>query len=232
VNAVARGRAVTLRTPDDADLVALAAVLPADVAFDPSLPDTGAAGLAMLRQAWRARAELAPARWRIVLAVEVDGTLVGAQDLKAADFPTRRIVETSSWLGTAHRGRGIAKAMRAMVLQLAFEELDAVAAESESAEGNTAALGVTRSLGYEPCGDRYESHAGVVEHMLWSRLTRERWALVHQGYGLSDVRITGVAACLPLLGLAGPPTAERAGRAAGARPGRLAVGDSSDDPPR
>ena len=63
---------------------------------------------------------------------------------------------------------------------------------------------MSRSLGYTPCGDTYELHQGCVEHMLWSRLTRDRWALLRQGYGVSDVVITGARECRPLLGLGTP----------------------------
>jgi hypothetical protein len=38
--------------------------------------------------------------------------------------------------------------------------------------------------------------------MLWTRLTRDRWTLLRQGYGVSDVEVTGATECLPLLGLA------------------------------
>lgn len=195
--------AVTLRTPTDPDLAALAGIFPTDAGWDPGLPAVGEEGLrgprSVLRHAWRARAELGPERWRLVLAVEVDGTLVGQQDLKATHFGVRRIVETSSWLAREHRGRGIATGMRALALHLAFTGLHARAAESESSEGNVAALAVTRSLGYEPSGDVYLAHAGGVDHRLWSRLTRDRWASVSQRYDIAEVTLVGVEACLPLL---------------------------------
>jgi RimJ/RimL family protein N-acetyltransferase len=205
VTASARGIPLVLRAVRDEDLPGLVTIFPPDVPHDPALAVGGdpaqVQAQAVLRHVWRARAELAPQNWRLTFAVEAAGELAGQQDLKAADFPERRIVETSSWLGESFRGRGLAKAMRAMVLQLAFSEFDAVAAEADSVDGNDAALGVSRSLGYSPCGDTYDMHQGRVEHMLWTRLTRDRWSLLRQGYGLSDVEITGARACLPLLGL-------------------------------
>jgi len=197
---------VELRPPTDDDLPALADLYPEDVPFDPTLPVPAGERCARSRQAvlrhvWRSRAELEPAAWRICFAAYAGGELVGQQDLKAIDFPQRRIVESSSWIGAQYRGRGLAKAMRAIVLHLAFEGLGARAAESESAEGNDAALGVTRSLGYTPSGDTYALHEGVVEHMMWSRLTRERWALQRQGYGVGPVTVEGLEPCLELLGL-------------------------------
>lgn len=197
---------VELRPPTDDDLSALAAIYPSDVPFDPTLPVSAGdcahqASEAVLRHVWRARAEFAPDCWRLCFAVYAGGVLVGQQDLKATGFPARRIVESSSWAGTEFRGRGFGKTMRAVVLQLAFDGLGARAAESESTEGNDAALGITRSLGYDPCGDSYAVAGDAVEHRLWSRLTRERWSLIHQGYGTGPVTIDGLEECLPLLGI-------------------------------
>lgn len=206
-----RAGEIELRPPLDEELAALAALVPPEAGHDPTLPISGVtrpdevAAQAVLRQVWRSRAELAPARWRICLAAYVDGVLIGQQDLMAEDFTRRRIVETSSWLGKEHQRRGHGKAMRALALHLAFEGFGAIAGESQSADGNDAALGITRSLGYSPSGDTYEVHEGIVTHMLWSRLTRERWALHRQGYGLGTVSIEGLEGCRRLLGL--PPTA-------------------------
>jgi RimJ/RimL family protein N-acetyltransferase len=205
ITATSRGMSLVLRTVRDEDLPGLVEIFPPDAGYDPTLAvgqdPQRVEQQSVLRHVWRARAELAPESWRLTFAVEADGRLAGQQDLKAVDFPRRRIVETSSWVAESFRGRGIAKAMRAMVLQLAFNSFDAVAAESDSAEGNDAALGVTRSLGYSPSGDTYEIHGGQVQHMLWSRLTRDTWALLRQGYGLADVEVSGARECLPLLGL-------------------------------
>jgi hypothetical protein len=95
--------------------------------------------------------------------------------------------------------------MRALALHLAFEGFNAIAVESVSAEGNDAALGITRSLGYSPSGDTYELHEGVVTHMLWSRLTRERWALHRQGYGMAPIEVDGLEGARGLLGLPARP---------------------------
>jgi RimJ/RimL family protein N-acetyltransferase len=205
ITAIARDIPLVLRAVRDEDLAGLVAIFPPDAGYDPDLAVGGdpleVERQSVLRHVWRARAELAPQNWRLTFAVEAAGQLVGQQDLRAVDFPQRRIVETSSWLGESFRGRGIAKAMRAMALQLAFSHFGARAAEADSVDGNDAALGVSRSLGYSPSGDTYQIHQGRVEHMLWTRLTRDRWSLLRQGYGLSDVEITGARACLPLLGL-------------------------------
>jgi RimJ/RimL family protein N-acetyltransferase len=178
ITATSRGVPLVLRTVRDEDLPGLVAIVPPDVGQDPALAVGGdpaqVAAQSVLRHVWRARADLAPDNWRLTFAVEAGGVLAGQQDLKAVDFPQLRVVRTSSWLGEEFRGRGIAKAMRARALQLAFR-----------------------------CFDTYELHDGRVEHMLWTRLTRDRWALLRQGYGLSDVEVTGAVECRTLLGLDG-----------------------------
>lgn len=200
LRATVRGHDVELRWPSETDLAALARATPSDHLADPALPGGGPVARSVLRHVWRAGATMRPTDWRLCLVVVLDGEVVGEQDLDATDFPLRLIVETSSWLAVAYRGRGLAKVTRAMVLHLAFDSLGAVAAESQTAEGNDAALGVTRSLGYTPSGDVYALHGGSVEHMLSSRLTRERWALLRQGYGLGAVDVHGVGPCRELLG--------------------------------
>lgn len=224
-----------LRPPRDDDLAELADLFPPEAGWDPTLPvraadNAAAARQSVLRHVWRSRAEVSPEKWRICFAAYVDGVLVGEQDVKAVDFPARRIAETSSWVAAPHRGRGHAKAMRALVLHFAFDGLDALAAESESAEGNDAALGVTRSLGYTPCGDTYALHDGVVEHMLWSRLTRERWSLLRQGYSIGTIELAGLEGCRDLLGLppaAKPPVAASDGSYTGTKPAAEAASGSS-----
>ncbi|GAA1717806.1 GNAT family protein [Fodinicola feengrottensis] len=196
-------RDLVLRPPTDDDLPVLAAVAPPGLEMDPTLPGSGMHEW-IARHVWRSRAESAPDKWRLSFLLEVDGDVAGSQDLKASDFPQLRIVESASWLGERFRGTGLGKAMRAMVLHFAFQALDATAAETESEEHNDAALGVTRSLGYQPCGDRYAQRVDRIDHMLWSRLTRERWALLRNGYGLDEVGISGAERCLPMLGLGKP----------------------------
>ena len=55
----------------------------------------------------------------------VDGEVVAVQDLFAVAFPVTRVAPTGSWLRRRFQGRGIGTAMRAAVLHLAFEGLDA-----------------------------------------------------------------------------------------------------------
>jgi RimJ/RimL family protein N-acetyltransferase len=144
---------------------------------------------------WRNRAELSPARWHLELAVLVDGEVVGSQSVTAEHFPERRGVETGSWLGRAHQGRGIGTEMRRAILHLAFSGLGAEFAETAAWEDNAASQGVTRKLGYEPAGDGIELRRGEPARLLRYRLRRDAWTPA------ADVEIDGLDPCLPLLGL-------------------------------
>ena len=52
----------------------------------------------------------------VVIVVEVDGQLVGMQDLIAEGLHTFRLVTTFSWLVAAMRGRGVGGEMRSASL--------------------------------------------------------------------------------------------------------------------
>ena len=97
---------------------------------------------------WTQRATFAPDEWRLALAVRRDGELVGMQDLHAKDFAQTRHVETGSWLGRAHQGRGTGTLMRQLVVGFAFDELDAGRCESGYIVGNDASAAVSRKAGY------------------------------------------------------------------------------------
>src|SRR5664279_4186513 len=54
---------------------------------------------------YRTWAEFSPESWTLLMAVERDGVMVGAQDVKAEKFGIVRHGETGSWLALAHQGR-------------------------------------------------------------------------------------------------------------------------------
>ncbi len=60
----------------------------------------------------RHRAEWTPDKWTFTSAAFVDGKAIGGQDLGAEHFRAVRSVETGSWLGRAHQGRGLGREMR------------------------------------------------------------------------------------------------------------------------
>lgn len=107
-----------------------------------------------LRWWWGQRAATAPDDWRLDLTVRRDGELVGMQDVHATDFPQTSQVETGSWLGSAHQGRGTGTLMRQLVVGFAFDELGADRCESGYIVGNHASAAVSRKVGYVDNGRR------------------------------------------------------------------------------
>ncbi|HEY8475156.1 MAG TPA: GNAT family protein [Natronosporangium sp.] len=146
---------------------------------------------------WGVRARWAPEHWELELAVFRDGEPIGFQSIFATDFPILREVKTGSWLGAAFQGRGYGKQMRTAVLQLAFEELGALAAESSAFTDNQASLAVSRALGYQPNGVDRAAPRGEPRELIRLRLTRERW----QERRFCQVEISGIDACRDMFGV-------------------------------
>ena len=120
--------------------------------FAPGAPDGFPA--TSLAWWWAQRATFSPDEWRLALTVRHEGELVGVQDIHAKDFPLRRSIETGSWLGRAHQGKGIGTLMRQLVVGFAFDELDAAVCESGYMVGNRASDAVSRKTGYVENGRR------------------------------------------------------------------------------
>jgi RimJ/RimL family protein N-acetyltransferase len=203
---------VELRYPDDELCAALAevavrgvhepGVMPFSIPWTEAPPDELPRN--SLQWYWRARAELSPAKWHMDLAVVVDGEVVGAQGLMATRFGERGGVETGSWLGLAHQGKGIGTEMRRAVLHLAFAGLGADFAETAAWDDNAASLAVTGKLGYRPTGDTIELRNDVPTTMVRFRMDRSWW---EANVAADDVTIDGLEPCLPLL--QGRPAADR-----------------------
>jgi RimJ/RimL family protein N-acetyltransferase len=147
---------------------------------------------------WRQRAEWNPSKWMFTGAVFVGGRPVGVQDLGAENFATVRTVQTGSWIGLRHQGRGIGKEMRSAALHLAFVGLGAVEAHSGAWHDNAQSLGVSRALGYENNGEFLGLRRGQAERQIRLRLTRERFLEA----GREDIEIEGLEPCLELFGAA------------------------------
>jgi RimJ/RimL family protein N-acetyltransferase len=118
---------------------------------------------------WAQRAQFSPDDWRLSLTVRRDGELVGMQDLHARDFAETRHIETGSWLGLAHQGRGTGTLMRQLVVGFAFDELGALECGSGYVVGNHSSAAVSRKTGYAENGRRRivqhtsQGKVGVVE---------------------------------------------------------------------
>jgi RimJ/RimL family protein N-acetyltransferase len=151
-----------------------------------------------LRAVWRARARTEAAWWRLSFVVDVDGELVGMQDLIAEDFPTYGAVTTFSWLAPHARGRGIGREMRSAILHLAFAGLGAREANSEAFLDNTASNAVSRALGYEENGTAWATRRSSPCQLRRWTLPREKWEAAPR----SDIVLSGVEQCRALLEIA------------------------------
>ena len=120
--------------------------------FAPGSPDGFPAS--SLAWWWTQRAAFAPQDWRLALTVRRDGELVGVQDLHARNFAQTRHIDSGSWLGRAHHGRGTGTLMRQLVVGFAFDELGALECESGYILGNHASAAVSRKAGYTENGRR------------------------------------------------------------------------------
>ena len=103
---------------------------------------------------WTQRVAFQPEDWRLALSVRRHGELVGMQDLHARDFGETRHIDTGSWLGVAHHGRGTGTLMRQLVVGFAFDELGALECGSGYIVGNHASAAVSRKTGYVENGRR------------------------------------------------------------------------------
>lgn len=140
---------------------------------------------------WKQRADWTPEAWSLELAVFLGGRPIGSQSLAAREFATFRAVNTGSWLGRPDQGRGLGKEMRAAVLALAFDGLDAEAATTEAFLDNPASAGVSRSLGYRPNGIGSIAPEGVARETERFRMSRADWL----GRSRSEVLIDSLDGC-------------------------------------
>ncbi|MCP3876835.1 MAG: GNAT family N-acetyltransferase [Sulfitobacter sp.] len=154
-----------------------------------------------LQGIWRGRGTVRPGRWRLYFVVLVDGEPVGMQDLTGDEFDSFGTVETTSWISSDARQRGIGTETRAAILHLAFDGLGAAEAHSEAAVENTGSNRISERLGYERNGTAWATHQGQpVRGQRW-RLSRETWAARRR----NDITMSGVEDCRQTLGLQPQP---------------------------
>ncbi|GAA1872390.1 GNAT family protein [Pseudonocardia ailaonensis] len=176
-------RALVLRTPrlelrpdDDAGLDELVELAyggvhpPEEMPFQYAWTDADPRylGRGILQHFWGERARFSPEAWTLHFLVRHEGRVVGVQSMTGRNFAVLREVDTGSWLGLAHQGKGFGTEMRAAVLTYAFDHLGARQARSGALAGNTASLRVSARLGYLPDGSALVAPRGepVVEHRL------------------------------------------------------------------
>lgn len=200
---VLRTPRLELRPDDDEGLLELVEAAhrgvhsPEEAPFVSGWTDAPAADIGpnTLRYFWSRRAALTSERWEISFLVRHEGRVVGVQALGATDFAVTGQVDTGSWLGLAHQGRGLGTEMRAAVLLLAFDHLSAVSARSSAFTDNPASLAVSTALGYRYDGTTRVRRRGVVATEL--RVAVDAARLRRPGWG---VRVAGLDACRGTLG--------------------------------
>lgn len=147
---------------------------------------------------WRNR-HARPESWNILMAVVVDGTVVGSTNLGATGFPVTRWFETGSWLGREFQGRGLGKELRVATLHLGFQAFDALMAGTGAFVDNGPSLGVTRSLGYVPNGIAHTERRGELVVTEKFRMTRDHFLT---SVRRDDVEVDCPDAVRELLGIA------------------------------
>lgn len=196
-----------LRWPTLADLDALASLAaegvhdPAVMPFEVAWTDAPAADRARstLQFHWSQWGSWAPSDWNLNLVVELGDTIVGTQGMGANDFAIVREVHTGSWVGQKYHGQGIGTEMRAAVLGLAFEGLNARYACSGAFDDSAASLAVSRKLGYADDGIEFTVVRGRAVTTRRLRLDRDTWAARQS----VPVEISGLEPCLPSFGVTG-----------------------------
>jgi RimJ/RimL family protein N-acetyltransferase len=200
-----------LRLPDEADLVALAALAEEGVHDQAVQPfsvawtdvDPAKRGRSVLQYQWSCLGSWRPEKWNLNLVVIRGGTVIGTQGIGATDFAVLREVATGSWLGRRFQGQGSGTIMRAAVLDFAFDGLRAEYAMSDAFTDNPASLAVSRKLGYRDDGITRQVSRGKPAELQRLRMDRATWLARRTAGGpLTDpVQIEGLDPCLPLFGL-------------------------------
>jgi RimJ/RimL family protein N-acetyltransferase len=194
-----------LRLPSAEELAALAELAAAGVHPPDTMPffvpwtDRPPTEVArsVIQYHWAQLGSWQPQNWSLNLTVLQAGVVVGSQGVSARDLAVTREVGTGSWLGRRYQGQGIGTEMRAAVLHLAFAGLGAEEAVSGAFEDNTASLGVSRRLGYQPDGVRRHAIRGALSIERRLRLTRATW----DEHRTVPVTVHGLRPCLPRFGL-------------------------------
>jgi RimJ/RimL family protein N-acetyltransferase len=117
-------------------------------------------GRRVLQYYWGERAGLGPQKWAVHFLVRHEGRVIGTQELSGIDFRIVREVETGSWVGLRHQGRGFGTEMRAAVVAFAFDHLGAVRARSGAFTDNPGSHRVSARLGYRPDGSVWVARRG------------------------------------------------------------------------
>jgi RimJ/RimL family protein N-acetyltransferase len=199
-----RVEAIELRLPTDEELAALAELAAQGVHAPDEMPfyvpwtRRGPPELQrrFMQHHWGARAGWEQDDWTLNLGIFRAGEPLGSQAIRAKGFAVRRTVDTGSWLGVRHQGRGVGTAMRTAVLALAFDGLGALEARTGAFEDNPASLRVTRKLGYRENGYAIHDREGRRVQELLFVMTVEDWRARLR----PEVEVEGLDVCRGLFG--------------------------------
>ncbi len=189
---------LTLRYITD-DLAVELAMLAAEGVHDPaampfSTPWTDVPSPELERSSlsffWRNRAETTVDHWDLNLAVIDEGIAVGVCSIEGDAFPTRRSVETGSWIGRCYQHRGLGREMRQAALHLVFVGLDADQATTRAWHDNVPSLTITRALGYTETGSSLQQRRDQPDTMLDFTIRRRQWETIRR----DDIELVGIDA--------------------------------------
>lgn len=203
---------LTLRFPDDDDLVSLAEVGAQGVHSPDTMPFTVPWTRVpsphqernTLQFMWQQRLTLQGDVPSLTMVTVVDGEIIGTQGLMTAGWKGTRTIETGSWLGLAHQGQGLGKEMRRAALHLIFDGFDAERAVTAAYADNPSSIGVTESLGYRPNGDELVARDGGTVRLVNYVMDRNDFAAIRS----DDVEIVGAAEAVGLFGTEKVPGAD------------------------
>jgi len=156
-----------------------------------------------LQHQWRQRANMKPDAWGLSFTIVADGEPIGLQGMQASGFSVLRTVASGSFIVPDRRGRGVGTKARAMMLELSFAQLGALAAESGYMDGNDASRLVSERLGYLPNGVAFQQYDGERFRENKVLLEAQRWAITRPSW-LDDMEAVGIDPLLDQLGLAAP----------------------------
>jgi RimJ/RimL family protein N-acetyltransferase len=150
-----------------------------------------------MRAIWGGRSRVSESFWRLYFVILDSGEPVGMQDLIGHDFAALGTVTSFSWLAPGVRGRGLGREARAAILHLAFDGFGAREAGSDAFADNQASNRVSEAVGYRRNGTDWATRRGEPAQLLRWRLTRDEWLPLRR----SDITLSGVDECRPVLGL-------------------------------
>jgi RimJ/RimL family protein N-acetyltransferase len=199
-----RSERLVMRLPREADLMPLMAVAKAGIHPVGEMPFGVAWSTApspafehgFLQHHWGNWAHWTPESWTLNLLVERDGEPIGSQSVRGERFRVFRTVNTGSWLGQIHQGRGLGTEMRAAVLAFTFDGLHAEVAESSAFLDNVASNRVSQKLGYEDNGLGMLAPEGIARETQLFRMTLAGW----RSRPRPSATIEGLDACRELFG--------------------------------